>query len=203
MPTIKTSGGKVLTTAGTGLPKVRCECCSPCSLYPAFPVLLEPDPEDEEAGFIQWTADQLNLPGMIDFYGTPLERSGWGYGDTTNGVILEGEKWAVYIYGVRTEQDYLISGGITDFFDNIYMVEWDTYTVTVTRSSCATWNGAFVADGCHSGSVILTLADTGWSVQAVSLTEGGGPCYGAGAAKYPDTPESSPSGSYGGTFTVL
>jgi hypothetical protein len=202
MPTIKTSGGKVLTTAGTGLPKVRCECCSPCSLYPAFPVLLEPDPEDEEAGYIQWTADTDNLPTSIDFYGTTLYKSGTSYGDTTNGVILEGEKWAVYIDGVRTERDYLISGGIADFFGDTYTVEWDTYSVTVTRSSCATWDGAFTPDGCPAGGVILMLADTGWSVQALSLTEGGGPCYAAGAVKYPSTPESSPTGSYGGTFTV-
>jgi hypothetical protein len=202
MPTIKTSGGKVLITTGTGPPMVRCECCSSCSLYPAFPVLLEPDPEDEEAGYIQWTADTDNLPASIDFYGTTLTKSGTGYGDTTNGVILEGEKWAVYIDGVRTERDYLISGGIVDFFGDTYTVEWDTYSVTVTRATCGVWSVSFVADGCHSGIVTLTLADEGWSVSALSLTEGGGPCYTAGAAKYPDTPESSPTGSYGGTFTV-
>jgi hypothetical protein len=199
MPTIKTSGGAVLLKSG----KVSCGCCSGCQTYPAFPVLLEPDPEDPEAGFIQWTADSANLPTSIDFYGTTLYKSGTSYGNTTNGVILEGEKWAVYIEGVRTERDYLISGGIADFFGDTYTVEWDTYTVTVTRSSCATWGGAFTPDGCPAGGVILTLADEGWSVQAVSLTEGGGPCYAAGAAKYPDTPESSPTGSYGGTFTVL
>ena len=203
MPTIKTSGGKVLTTAGTGLPKVRCECCSPCSLYPAFPVLLEPDPEDEEAGYIQWTADTDNLPTSIDFYGTTLYKSGTGYGDTTNGVILEGEKWAVYIEGVRTERDYLISGGIADFFGDTYTVEWDTYTVTVTRSGCATWGGAFTPDGCPPGGVILTLEDTGWGVTAISLLPGGmAACYLFGAMKYPDSPQSSPTGSYGGTFTV-
>jgi hypothetical protein len=203
MPTIKTSDGKVLTTAGTGLPKVRCECCSPCSLYPAFPVLLEPDPEDPEAGFIQWTADTDNLPASIDFYGTTLYKSGTSYGDTTNGVILEGEKWAVYIEGVRTERDYLISGGITDFFGDTYTVEWDTYTVTVTRSSCGAWGGAFTPGECPTGGVILKLADEGWSVQALSLTEGGmAACYLEAAVKYPSTPESSPTGSYGGTFTV-
>ena len=199
MPTIKTSGGAVILKGG----KVSCGCCSSCQTYPAFPVLLEPDPEDPEAGFIQWTADSANLPASIDFYGTTLTKSGTSYGNTTNGVILEGEKWAVYIDSVRTERDYLISGGITDFFGDDYTVEWDTYTVAVTRSSCATWGGTFVADGCYSGGVILTLADEGWSVQALSLAEGGGPCYGYGGTKYPDTAENTPTGLYGGgTITV-
>ena len=194
---------KIITTEVDGQIKVSCECCSPgCETYPAFSVLMEPDPEDPEAGYIQWTADSANLPDSINFYGTTISKSGTSYGNTTNGVILEGEKWAVYRNGSRTEKDYLISGGIDDFFADQYTVTWpkdseNNYTTVVTRTSECSWNSSFIADGCAFGGAILSLDDYGWTFSALSLGGGGGPCYGYGGAKYPN-PLNSPTGSWGG-----
>ena len=189
---------KIITTEVDGQIKVSCECCSlGCETYPAFPVLMEPDPEDPEAGYIQWTADAANLPDAINFYGTTLSKSGTSYGNTTNGVILEVEKWAVYRNGSRTEKDYLISGGIDDFFADQYTVDFDGYSTVVTRTSECSWNSSFIADGCAAGGAILSLDDIGWIFSAISLGGGGGPCYTYGGAKYPN-PLNSPTGSWGG-----
>jgi len=194
--------GQVITTEVDGQIKVSCECCSTgCETYPAFPVLMEPDPDDPDAGYIQWTADPANLPNSINFYGTTLSKSGTSYGDATNGVFLEGEKWAVYRNGVRTEKDHLISGGIKDLFLDQYTATWpkldetENYTVTLIRTNC-TWNAPFIADGCGSGGAELEITDQGWSFSAVSLTSGGGPCYGYGDGKYPDYPQNDPTGTW-------
>ena len=192
---------KIITTEVDGQIKVSCECCSlGCETYPAFPVLMEPDPEDPEAGYIQWTADSANLPNAINFYGT-LTKSGTSYGDTTNGVFLQGEKWAVFRNGSRTEKNYLISGGIDDFFADQYTVDFDGYSTVVTRTSECSWNSSFIADGCAAGGAILSLDDIGWIFSAVSLSSGGGPCYTYGGVKYPN-PLNSPTGSWGGDITV-
>ena len=198
---------KIITTEVDGQIKVSCECCSlGCETYPAFPVLMEPDPEDPEAGYIQWTADSANLPDAINFYGTTLSKSGTSYGNTTNGVILESEKWAVYRNGSRTEKDYLISGGIDDFFADQYTVTWpkdseNNYSSVFTRTSECSWNSSFIADGCAFGGATLGLDDIGWTFSAVSLGGAGGPCYTYGGLKYPN-PLNSPTGSWGGDITV-
>lgn len=202
---------KIITTEVDGQIKVSCECCSSgCETYPAFPVLMEPDPDDETAGFIQWTSDSANLPDAINFYGTTLSKSGTSYGDTTNGVILEGEKWAVYRNGSRTEKDYLISGGIDDFFADQYTVTWpkdseNNYSTVVTRTSECTWNSSFVADGCPIGFAILSLHDNGWNFTAASFLSGGlsggGSCYLYVGGIYPN-PLNSPTGSWSNEITV-
>ena len=192
---------KIITTDVDGQVKVSCECCSlGCETYPAFPVLMEPDPEDPEAGYIQWTADSANLPTEINFYGTTLPKNGTGYGDSTNGVFLQGEKWAVFRNGSRTENDYLISGGIEDFFADQYTVTWpkdseNNYSTVVTRASECSWNSSFVADGCAIGGAILILTGIGWNFSVLSFGSIGGPCYGYGGVKYPN-PQNSPTGSW-------
>jgi hypothetical protein len=179
--------------------KVSCECCSSCLAYPAYPVEVGFD-EDGNPTFDQWTADSANLPDSINFFGTTLSKSGTSYGDATNGVFLEGEKWAVYRNGVRTEKDHLISGGIKDLFLDQYTATWpksetENYTVTLIRTGC-TWNAPFIADGCGAGGAELEITDLGWSFSAISLTSGGGPCYGYGDGKYPDYPQNDPTGTW-------
>ena len=91
MATIKlNSDGRVLLTSGNdGSSRVRCECCDSvalCCVYPATCGLGPPS---------------------ITFYGETLAGSGTAFGDTLNGVILEGDVWAVYRNGQRTTQDCL------------------------------------------------------------------------------------------------
>jgi hypothetical protein len=179
--------------------KVSCECCSLCPAYPAYPVEVGFD-EDGNPTFDQWTADSANLPDSINFFGTTLPKSGTSYGDATNGVFLEGEKWAVYRNGVRTEKDHLISGGIKDLFLDQYTATWpksetENYTVTLIRTGC-TWSAPFIADGCDVGGALLQNSDQGWSFSVVSLTSGGGPCYTFGDGKYPDYPQNDPTGTW-------
>lgn len=190
---------KVIISVVGSETKVSCECCSSCLAYPAYPVEVGID-EDGNPTFDQWTADSANLPDSINFYGTTLSKSGTSYGNTTNGVFLEGEKWAVYRNGVRTEKDHLISGGIKDLFLDQYTATWpksetENYTVTLIRTGC-TWNAPFIADGCGAGGAELEITDLGWSFSANSLTSGGGPCYGYGDGKYPDYPQNDPTGTW-------
>jgi hypothetical protein len=194
---------KVIISVVGNETKVSCECCSSCLAYPAYPVEVDID-EDGNPIFDQWTADSANLPDSINFFGTTLSKSGTSYGNTTNGVFLEGEKWAVYRNGVRTEKDHLISGGIKDLFLDQYTATWpkldetENYTVTLVRFDNCTWNSPFIADGCGVGGANLQITDQGWSFSAISLTSGGGPCYSFGDGKYPDYPQNDPTGTWGG-----
>lgn len=193
---------KVIISVVGSETKASCECCSPCLAYPAYPVEVDID-EDGNPTFDQWTADSTNLPDSINFYGTTLSKSGTSYGDTTNGVFLEGEKWAVYRNGVRTEKDHLISGGIKDLFLDQYTATWpkldetENYTVTMVRTNC-TWSAPFVADGCVVGGANLQIGDQGWNFSALSLGSLGGPCYTYGDGKYPYYPQNDPTGTWGG-----
>ena len=192
---------KVIVSVSGSETKVSCECCSSCLAYPAYPVEVGID-EDGNPTFDQWTADSANLPDSINFFGTTLSKSGTSYGDATNGVFLEGEKWAVYRNGVRIEKDHLISGGIKDLFFDQYTATWpksdetENYTVTLIRTDCNNWNAPFVADGCGAGGAKLEISDLGWIFTAVSLTSGGGPCYAYGDGKYPDYPQNDPTGTW-------
>jgi hypothetical protein len=192
---------KVIISVSGSETKVSCECCSSCLAYPAYPVEVGFD-EDGNPTFDQWTADSTNLPDSINFFGTTLSKSGTSYGNTTNGVFLEGEKWAVYRNGVRTEKDHLISGGIKDLFLDQYTATWpksdetENYTVTLVRFGNCIWDAPFIADGCGAGGARLEISDLGWSFSANSLTSGGGPCYGYGDGKYPDYPQNDPTGTW-------
>jgi hypothetical protein len=94
--------------------------------------------------------------------GTLVSRSGLGYGNTTDGVILEpldpefpsaGYTWAVYKDGQRSVADYLIDGTTRhDNFASTYAVSLQNgfydprfltlplpSSYTITRVSCGTW----------------------------------------------------------------
>jgi hypothetical protein len=193
---------KVIVSVVGSETKASCECCSSCLAYPAYPVEVGID-EGGNPTFDQWTADSANLPDSINFYGTTLSKSGTSYGDATNGVFLEGEKWAVYRNGVRTEKDHLISGGIKDLFLDEYTATWMNqditiiYTVTLVRTDC-TWSAPFIADGCSAGGAKLEISDLGWSFLANSLTSNGGPCYIYDVARYPNYPQNDPTGYWKG-----
>lgn len=90
MPTIKMSGGKVVTKSG----KAACSCCEPdCCLYPSASVLA------------------TDLPSAITLRGVgSLSKSGTDYGNTTNGVILESGVYARYLGGVRSTSTCLFDG---------------------------------------------------------------------------------------------
>jgi hypothetical protein len=192
---------KVIISVVGSETKVSCECCSSCPTYPAYPVEFGFD-EDGNPTFDQWTADSANLPDSINFFGTTLSKSGTSYGEATNGVFLEGEKWAVYRNGARTEKDHLISGGIKDLFLDQYTATWpkfdetENYTVTMVRFDDCTWGAPFIADGCGAGGAKLEITDLGWSFSVLSLTSGGGPCYTFGDGKYPDYPQNDPTGTW-------
>jgi hypothetical protein len=206
MATIKYQEGaqgnkKVIISVVGSETKVSCECCSSCLAYPAYPVEVGFD-EDGNPTFDQWTADSANLPDSINFFGTTLSKSGTSYGDATNGVFLEGEKWAIYRNGARTEKDHLISGGIKDLFLDQYTATWpksetENYTVTMVRTNC-TWGATFTADGCDFGGAKLEIGDFGWGFSAGSITSGGVGCYTFGDGKYPDYPQNDPTGTWGG-----
>jgi hypothetical protein len=87
-----------------------------------------------------------DLPDAVTADRVSFNRNGTGYGNTTNGVILEGNVWVKYRNGVRSERPCLIQGGVVDQFANSYTV---TYTpggepresVVVTRISLCVWRG--------------------------------------------------------------
>jgi hypothetical protein len=151
---------------------------------------------------MEWTADSVNLPVAIDFYGTTLQKNGTGYGNSTNGVNLEGEKWAVYRNGTRSEANHLLSGGRNDFFADQYtaifpkLFSSDTYTAIVTRVSECFWTGQFQVDNCPViGKAGLSLSDSGWVFRASAVISANALCFGFGAEKHP-APESSPIGQW-------
>jgi hypothetical protein len=99
-----------------------------------------------------------NLPEAITLLGVgSLAKSGTDYGNTTNGVILESGVWAVYIEGVRTTQQCLISGNVEDQFASTYLIHNFSFTgycnnysdpvtdILVTRESTCLWSGNFEA----------------------------------------------------------
>jgi hypothetical protein len=168
-----------------------------CGWYPGYSVPLYPDPDDETAGYVQWTAEYDHLPSAVGLL-TPLSGGvvrekvilpglGLGYGEGFNGVFLRSGGWAVYRDGVETFQTHLIAGYVYDFFNSQYTVSWTdnppyfarSYSVRVYRElgSCA-WNGNFAAynsagDPCPNiGSVIMKMTDIGWEITAAANTAG-------------------------------
>jgi hypothetical protein len=124
--TIKTQNGKVITKDG----KVSCECCE-CCLYPA-------------QGLADGDYSEDDLPDAVTVDGVSFDRSGTGYGDTTNGVILDGNVWAKYRNGVRSNRPCLIQGGVVDQFADTYAVNWfivdDVGASIATRRSLCIWS---------------------------------------------------------------
>jgi len=167
VPTVKLSGGKVVTKEG----KVSCTCCTPsaCCMYPA----------DHDWG------DGSDLPAAITLLGVgSLSKSGTDYGDTTNGVILESGVWARYVGGVRTTRPCLIDGdgNLTPGNDKVEDQFAGTYTgenglgqsYVYTRVGECEWSGTlpFLRTPC---SLIWSKAVCKWRT-----TCGGGGGYKAG-----------------------
>ncbi len=152
------------------------------------------------------------FPATVFVNGQSLSLStggGTAYGNTTNGVILEGNRWAVYVNGVRTTQRCLISnppadlwppsGGsllVQDEFADSYSFDYvDHYgegTATFTRVSLCGWYDGRVRGMAYavrpSGVLMWTifLPFAGWATK---------------------TDQSSPEGAYtngfiGWTYTV-
>jgi hypothetical protein len=63
-----------------------------------------------------------DLPAAVTVDGVSFNRSGTGYGDATNGVILEGNVWAKYRNGARSARPCLIQGGVVDQFASSYLL---------------------------------------------------------------------------------
>jgi hypothetical protein len=95
-----------------------------------------------------------DLPDAVTVDGVSFNRSGTGYGNTSNGVILEGNVWAKYASGSRSSRPCLIQGGVVDQFA-------DTYTLTQSISEFADgWSS--ICDGSGLGlNTSMTLERTG------------------------------------------
>jgi hypothetical protein len=102
----------------------------------------------------------IDLPDAVTIDGVSFNRSGTGYGNTTNGVLYEDGVWARYTNGERNERACLIQGGVVDQFA-------DTYTITppfgnsyarptaVSRISLCNWEGV---DDC--GNLVSLFYDS-------------------------------------------
>lgn len=133
MPTLyldRSSGSPIIRRKGTSF---FCCCDNGCCMYRA-----------EDFGVYY---DAAGLPDAVTLSGFgSLSKSGSQYGNTTNGVILEDGKWAVYKGGVRTTQSCLISGNVADQFAAQYHISWDleffgSGSTVVTRESLCYWGG--------------------------------------------------------------
>jgi hypothetical protein len=115
--------------------KVSCSCCEECCMYPAQALA--------DGGY-----SASDLPDAVTVDGTSFNRSGTSYGNTTNGVILEGNVWAKYRNGIRSERNCLIQSGVVDQFADTYtltLAAGSPISVTVSRISLCAWRGN---DGC-------------------------------------------------------
>jgi hypothetical protein len=97
-----------------------------------------------------------DLPDAITLLGVgSLAKSGTAYGNTTNGVILEGGVWARYLSGVRATKACLIDGNgnftpgddtVEDQFASSYSVDVGEFSgfpgpITVFRRTLCNWQG--------------------------------------------------------------
>jgi hypothetical protein len=136
MATVRLQNGKVILKDK----KVSCSCCEEpeCCMYPAQALADGQYIEDD-------------LPGAVTIDGTSFDRSGTGYGNTTNGVILDENVWAKYRNGARSNRPCLIQGGVVDQFAGTYTVtiffEVGSVTSTVTRISLCEWEGPAIIEG--------------------------------------------------------
>jgi hypothetical protein len=109
MTTIKLQGGKVVLKDG----KASCTCCDqplPCCYYPS-------------AILSQGIYTVNDLPDAVTVDGVSFARSGSSYGNTTNGVRLEGTTWAKYANGVRSTNPCLLKNGVVSQFADAYYLQ--------------------------------------------------------------------------------
>ena len=192
MATIKLQpSGKVVLKDG----KVACGCCEEpegCCMYPATAV-----------NTFYVAAD---LPDAVTVNGVSFNRSSTNYGNTSNGVVLEGTQWAKYTNGVRSARDCLIQGGVVDQFANTYLVTPNVgdgaSPTTVYRQSLCQWQGV---DTCGNFVYLSygTNPDSGddlvWNVMFFFYID----CVIDGAVRGQKNEEffqNNPEGIYSGTF---
>lgn len=131
-PTIKTTGTgtslRILTKTEGGVKRVSCSCCEgeSCCVYPA------------ECGL---------GPSSISFFGEILAGSGGIYGNTENGVILEGGVWAVYRNSFRTEIDCIgmaTSGAIpiAAILPSALFLSFDFPSISATFTATLNFSGS-------------------------------------------------------------
>ena len=118
MATIKLQpSGKAVLKDG----KVACSCCETetgCCYYPS-------------AILSQGIYTVNDLPDAVTVDGVSFARSGSSYGNTINGVRLEGENWAKYANGVRSTNPCLFKNGVVSQFADAY------YLQSPATESCA------------------------------------------------------------------
>jgi hypothetical protein len=156
--TVKRNGEKVILKGG----KVSCSCCDEeeCCMYPAQALA---------DGFYSAS----DLPDAVTISGVSYSRSGLGYGNTTNGVILEENVWARYTNGSRSSRACLIQGGVEDQFADTYTVDIASgaLVVQVERFAVYGWISEVIQEGDNYFCIILAYC------------EYGGPSYGFGLTK--------------------
>jgi hypothetical protein len=183
--TVKTQGGKVITKGG----KVSCECCG------------------DEPDYCMYSAQQFvdefytedDLPDAVTIGGISYSRSGTSYGDTTNGIILEGNVWAKYTNGTRTTQGRLIEGNVFDQFSDCYNVTIPDFwfndsagprVLTVNRVSRCFW---FIVTIGYDGYLEFN-EDSIWLF--ASAFENGDPLF-TELKHFQDQNQNTPEGLYG------
>jgi hypothetical protein len=121
-----------------------------------------------------------DLPDNVTVNGTSFSLSGTGYGNTTNGVILEGNVWAKYTNGVRSSRPCLIQGGVEDqFADTYYYSATDTFpfpddkswsNVPLHRVSLCRWQES---DETGAGVLLYVVANSSgrdlWRVGGIGI----------------------------------
>jgi hypothetical protein len=79
-----------------------------------------------------------DLPDAVSISESNFLRSGVAYGNTTNGIIAEGDVWARYSNGSRSERICLIGGSVQDLFSDSYKID---FQLTAQGESSAAWDG--------------------------------------------------------------
>jgi hypothetical protein len=140
-----------------------------------------------------------DLPDAVTVDGTSFNRSGTGYGNTTNGVILEGNVWAKYRNGRRSEKPCLIQGGVVDQFADTYTLNHNAFPiptgVTVTRVSLCVWRGSATFEGSDFNYELDLRDQIAWRFWLESYDFDGFEFYLEWAKRETET-ESSPVGEY-------
>jgi hypothetical protein len=98
-----------------------------------------------------------DLPDAVSISESIFLRSGVAYGNTTNGIIAEGDVWARYSNGSRSERICLIGGSVQDLFSDSYKID---FQLTGQGGSSSAWD-AFSGDPPNNAtaSIIVNRID--------------------------------------------
>jgi len=223
--TIKTqlSAGqrRVITKVSGGQRRVSCSCCE--ELEEARCCLLDHD-FAPIAGDPLVGVGSINLFPEIKFQGQTLilDVAEQGYGNKTNGVFLEGNRWAVYKSGVRTTRACLVSDSnndIEDTFPDQIAVTISAFgeeaTRVLTRESLCAWRYENSEDDFRGIVLSMNIGLLGnfnvWGVETsdfwAEFDDGGGPVVEVfaglafGLRELNEVGDNSPFGTYVGALT--